>query len=77
MLITPVDVRAMAAYLGIDAQREPTLMWIAKFALTEPLPLEWEEYAASCITPHSQSHCWQVPRRRSRAQMAQRRHTRR
>ena len=30
---------------GIDATREPTLMWIAKFALTEPLPLEWEEYA--------------------------------
>ena len=30
---------------GIDAARETTLMWIAKFALTEPLPLEWEEYA--------------------------------
>jgi hypothetical protein len=33
----------MAAFLGIDPQREATLMWIAKFALMEPLPLEWEE----------------------------------
>lgn len=61
MFITPVDVRAMAAYLGIDAQREATLMWIAKFALTEPLPLEWEEYAARSVTSHSQSRCCQVP----------------
>ena len=30
VFITPVDVRAMAEYLGIDVQREPTLMWIAK-----------------------------------------------
>jgi hypothetical protein len=43
VFITPIDVRSMAEYLGIDAAREPALMWIAKFALTEPLPIEWEE----------------------------------
>ncbi len=43
IFISPVDVRSMAAFLGIDPQREAALMWIAKFALMEPLPLEWEE----------------------------------
>lgn len=44
--VTPVDVKAMAVFLGIDLQKETTLMWVAKLALMEPLPIDWEEYDA-------------------------------
>ena len=40
---TRVEVYAMAKYLGLVPEREGRLMWIAKQAVTAPLPAGWME----------------------------------
>jgi hypothetical protein len=42
-VLTPYTVLEMAEYLGIDAQKEWMLLWIAQACALEPLPEGWTE----------------------------------
>ena len=47
----PRDVRSMMLYLKIDPVKEWHLLWVAKLAVVEPLPPEFEEITVSAPPP--------------------------
>jgi len=42
--VTPEEVIEMADYLGINLKTEYDLLWVARQAVTAPLPSEWLQY---------------------------------
>ena len=50
MAASAETIRAMAGFLGIDAAKEPQLLWLAEKAIIAPLPPGWVEYEDGGVT---------------------------
>ena len=50
MAASAETIRAMAGFLGIDAETEPQLLWLAEKAIIAPLPPGWAEYEEDGVT---------------------------